>query len=190
MLMVYAYWIHPDQVQKTSGWMDSGKFDIAAKPEGFVPEDQLRRMLQAMLAERFKLMFHHDQKELPVYVLTVAKGGSKMKARMRGESWSWSPPGVPGQQPARTERCDRSVDFVLQTRVLDRPTIDETGLNGKFDFDLSWSPEGVRGDVRPADSDSPDLFTAIEKQLGLKLSARRGPVDVLVVDHAEKPDAN
>ncbi len=84
--------------------------------------------------------------------------------------------------------------FVLQARVLDRPVIDKTGLSGNFDFDLSWAPDetqfGGRGATMPADPDSPDLFTAMREQLGLDLRSMKGPVDVLVVDHAEKPDAN
>lgn len=190
MLMVYAYWIHPDQVQKTSGWMDSEKFDIVAKPERAVSQDQLRRMLQVMLTERFKLTFHHEQKELPIYTLTVAKGGSKMKARMPGDGGPgfrlvYQGNSLPGRNASISELI-----FVLQTRVLDRPVIDETSLNGRFDFDLSWSPDRLRGDTPPTDSDNPDLFTAVQNQLGLKLDSRRGPAEVLVVDHAEEPDAN
>src|SRR5262249_20715439 len=80
--------------------------------------------------------------------------------------------------------------FLLQTSLLDRPVIDGTGLTGNFDFDLSWSPAGLQSDTPSPDSDKPDLFTSMQTQLGLTLDSHRGPVDVLVVDHAEKPDAN
>lgn len=190
-LMVYAYWIHPDQVQKSSGWMDSQKFDIVAKPErGSVPEDQMRRMLQVMLAERFKLTFHHDRKDLPVYVLSVARDGPKMKARKPDDGGAGFRLVFQGNSlPGRNASISQLI-FALQTRILDRPVIDETGLSGNFDFDLAWSADAVRGDIAPTDSDNPDLFTATQKQLGLKLDSHRGPVEVLVIDHAEKPDAN
>ena len=191
LLMVYAYWIHPNQVAGSSGWMDSEKFDIVAKPEkAFLPQDQLRRMLQTMAADRFKLKFHHEQRELPVYVLTVAKGGPRMKARTPGD-------GGPGFRmvfqgnslPGRNASIAQMI-FVLQTRVVDRPVIDETGLSGSFDFDLAWSRDAVGDATGPADSDAPDFFTAMQKQLGLSLESRKAPVDVLVIDRAEKPDAN
>src|SRR5579863_6876795 len=77
-LMVFAYWIHPRQVLGAAGWMESDKFDIVAKPEGGqVPEEQLRKMLQILLADRFQLKFHHDMKQLPAYALVLAKNGSK-----------------------------------------------------------------------------------------------------------------
>lgn len=84
--------------------------------------------------------------------------------------------------------------FVLQAIVLDRPVLDKTGLAGNFDFDLSWAPNetqfGGRGGTMPADPDSPDIFTAVQEQLGLKLESQKDPVDVLMIDHAEKPSAN
>jgi uncharacterized protein (TIGR03435 family) len=190
-IMMYAYWIHPDQIQKASGWMESEKFDIVAKPEKSpMPEEQMRRMLQILLSERFKVNFHHEQKDLPVYALTVTKGGSKMKARMPGDGGAGPRLVFQGKSlPGRNVSIAQLI-FVLQTRALDKPVIDETGLSGNFDFNLAWSSDPVRGEVGPSDSDNPDLFTAIQQQLGLKLDSRRSPVDVLVIDHAEKPDAN
>ncbi len=84
-LMVYAYWIHPSQVIGTSGWMDSDKFDVTAKPEKPVPEEQLREMLQKMLADRFRLTWHRIEKQISAYELVVAKNGPKMKARTPGD---------------------------------------------------------------------------------------------------------
>lgn len=191
-LMVYAHWVHPNQVLGTSGWMDTQKFDIVAKPEkGFSSQDQLRQMLQALLADRFKLKYHRGQRELPAYALTLSKGGSKMKPRTPGD-------GGPGFRlvfqgnslPGRNASIAQMI-FVLQTRALDRPVIDQTGLTGNFDFNLSWSSDPVGGTRGAAtDSDSPDLFTAMQTQLGLKLESRRAPVEVVVIDQAQKPDAN
>jgi uncharacterized protein (TIGR03435 family) len=193
--MVYAYWIHPTQVLGATGWMDSDKFDVVAKPEGDqVPEDQLRKMLQTLLADRLQLKFHHEMKELQAYAFVVGKTGSKMKARTPGD-------GGPGFrlvfQGARLPGRNASIAqlaFVLQAIVLDRPVIDKTGLTGNFDFDLSWMPNetqfGGKGATMAADPDSPDIFTAVQEQLGLRLEAQRDPVDVLVIDRAEKPSAN
>ena len=200
-LMVYAYWIHPSQVLEAAGpmdsqkWMDSEKFDIVAKPEGdHVAEEQLRKMLQTLLADRFQLKFHHDRKQLPAYALVLGKDGSKMKARVPGD-------GGPGFrlvfQGARLPGRNASIAqlaFVLQAVVMDRPVLDQTGLTGNFDFDLAWTPNetqfGGRGGTMPADPNSPDIFTAVQEQLGLKLEPQKDPVDVLMIDHAQKPSAN
>jgi len=197
-LMVFAYWIHPSQVAGAAGWMDSDKFDIVAKPDenqaplgARVPDDVLRQMLQVLLADRFKLNFHHEMKQLPAYALVLGKNGPKMKARKPGD-------GGPGFrlvfQGARLPGRNATIGqlaFVLQARVLDRPVLDKTGLTGNFDFDLFWMPNetqfGGRGAAMPADSDSPDIFTAVQEQLGLKLEPQKGPVDVLMIDQAERP---
>jgi uncharacterized protein (TIGR03435 family) len=194
-LMVYGYWIHSSQVLGAPGWVDSEKFDIVAKPEGSpVPEEQLRKMLQALLSDRFQLKYHREMKQLPAYALTLGKNGSRMKARTPGD-------GGPGFrlvfQGARLPGRNASMAqlaFVLQAVVMDRPVIDKTGLMGNFDFDLSWSPTeaqfGGRGGNMPADPDSPDIFTAVQEQLGLKLESQKDPVDVLMIDYAEKPSPN
>jgi uncharacterized protein (TIGR03435 family) len=200
-LMVFAYWIHPSQVVGAAGWMDSDKFDIVAKPDesqvphgGFVPNDVLRQMLRVLLADRFKLKFHHEMKPLPVYALVLGKNGAKMKARTPGD-------GGPGFrlvfQGARLPGRNASIGqlaFVLQAQVLDRPVLDKTGLTGNFDFDLSWMPNeaqfGGKGAAIPADPDSPDIFTAVQEQLGLKLEPQKSPVDILMIDQADRPSSN
>jgi bla regulator protein blaR1 len=195
-MMVFAYWIHPSQVLGAAGWMESDKYDVVAKPEGSsqVPEEELREMLQALLADRFQLKLHHEMKELPAYVFVLGKNGSKMKARTPGD-------GGPGFrlvfQGARLPGRNASIAqlaFVLQAVVLDRPVLDKTGLTGNFDFDLAWTPNetqfGGKGATMPADPDSPDIFTAVQEQLGLRLESQKDPVDVLAIDHAEKPSAN
>jgi uncharacterized protein (TIGR03435 family) len=200
-LMVYAYWVHPNQVLGAAGWMDSDKFDIVAKPEasqvpagGRVPEDQLRQMLQVLLADRFQLKFHHDMRQLPAYALVLGKNGSKMKARMPGDGGPEFRLVFQGARlPGRNASIGQLV-YVLEARVLDRPVVDKTGLTGNFDFDLSWMPNetqfGGKGASIPADPDSPDIFTAMQEQLGLKLESQRDPVDVLMIDRAEKPSEN
>jgi uncharacterized protein (TIGR03435 family) len=155
-------------------------------------------MLQKLLADRSNLSFHRDKKELSVYAITVAKTGPKL-TKSEGD-----PNGLPGlffrglgNLPARNATM---ADFagVLQGAVLDRPVVDRTGLAGRYDFQLQWTPDrsqfiSMRVKV-PAPPDDPaappDLFTAIQQQLGLKLESAKAPVEVLVIDHVEKPTGN
>jgi uncharacterized protein (TIGR03435 family) len=182
-------------------WAETEKFDITAKPdiEGTPNDKQLKGMLQKLLAERFKLTFHHEKRELPVYVLSVAKSGNKMT---KEES---DPNGLPGLG-FRGKLGDLIVrnatmgDFtgLMQSVVLDRPVLDQTGITGRWDFTLLWSPDdsqfaGMGAKIPPpADNASapPNLYTAIQEQIGLKLDATKALADVLVVDKAEKPSDN
>jgi uncharacterized protein (TIGR03435 family) len=200
MLLTFAYGIHPKQVTGAPPWVDSEKFDISAQPdgEGQPNEKQWRAMLQKLLADRFKLSFHRDKKELAVYAILVDKNGSKLTKN------DTDPDGLPGLffrglgvLPARNATM---VDFagLLQSTVLDRPVIDQTGLTGRFDFTLTWTPDetqfGGLGIKVPPPPDNaaapPGLFTAVQEQLGLKLDSTKAPVDVLVVDRVEKPTEN
>jgi uncharacterized protein (TIGR03435 family) len=200
MLLTFAYGIHPKQVTGAPPWVDSEKYDISAQPDGEgQPNDkQWRTMLQKLLADRFKLSFHRDKKELAVYAILVDKNGSKLTKN------DTDPNGLPGLffrglgvLPARNATM---VDFagLLQSAVLDRPVIDQTGLAGRFDFTLTWTPDetqfGGLGIKIPPPPDNaaapPGLFTAVQEQLGLKLDSTKAPVDVLVVDRVEKPTEN
>lgn len=194
-LIGYAYWIHANQILGASGWMDSDKFEVVAKPDkGFVPEELRRRMLQTLLADRFRLKFHHDAKQLQAFVLSVAQNGSRMKARTPGDGGAgfrlmFQGATLPGRNASVAQLA-----WVLQAVVLDRPVVDKTGLTGNFDFDLFWSPNETQFDGRgahmTADPDSPDLFTALREQLGLRLVSQKLLVDVLVLDEAEKPGSD
>ena len=198
-LMTFAYGLHARQITSGPAWMESDKYDLEAKPdgEGQPNETQWKTMVQKLLADRFKLTFHHDKKELPVYAIVVGKTGSKL-TKSDGD-----PNGLPGLffrglgvLPARNATM---ADFagVMQTAVLDRPVVDQTGLTGRFDFMLTWTPDefqfgGLGAKVPPPldNATAPDLFTAMQQQLGLKLESTKAPVDVLVVDHVEKPTDN
>jgi uncharacterized protein (TIGR03435 family) len=154
-------------------------------------------MLRTFLADRFKLKFHREQKEFSIYALTIARNGPKLK---KGSE----PPS--GPRPLTFYLSSRAVRMlgqnasmaelasVFQQGALDRPVVDKTGLAGRFDFDLEWTPEesqfngaGLRG---TAESTQPELFTAIQQQLGLRLEATRGPIETLVIDHVERPSEN
>jgi uncharacterized protein (TIGR03435 family) len=155
-------------------------------------------MVQKLLADRFQLKFHKDTKELSAYLLTVAKGGQKMSAGSAD----------PNQLPALffrglgvlTVQNATMQDFagLMQTAVLDRPVVDQTELQGKWNFLLKWTPDesqfgGMGIKVSPptdAMDAPPPLFTAIQEQIGLKLEAGKAQVPVLVIDKAEQPSAH
>ncbi len=153
---------------------------------------QWRGMTQKLMADRFKLAFHREMKELPVYVLSV--GGTSLKLT-RGD-----PNGVPilhfgafGTLHA-TDATMADFTFYMQWTVLDRPVVDQTGLEGRFDFDLIWKPDdsqfaGLEAKVPPV-ADAPPLCTAIQEQIGLKLDGTRVPLEVFVIDHVERPSEN
>jgi uncharacterized protein (TIGR03435 family) len=198
-LISFAYGVHARQISGGPAWFTSDRFDIAAKPDGEgQPNDrQLKIMVQKLLAERFQLKFHKEQKELSVYAITVTKTGSKLT---KNES---DPNGLPGLGfrglGAMVVRNATLVDFAgtMQGAVLDRPVVDQTGLAGRYDFTLNWTPDefqftglGVKVPPPPDNAPNPDLFAAIQQQLGLKLESTKAPTDVLVIDRAEKPTGN
>jgi uncharacterized protein (TIGR03435 family) len=200
-LITFAYGLHPKQIVGGPSWLDSEKYDINAKPdvEGQPNDKQIKSMLQKLLTERFKLTFHKEKKELSAYSITVGKNGARL-TKSEGD-----PNGLPGLGfrglGKLVVRNATISDFagLMQTVVLDRPVVDQSGLAGRFDFTLDWTPEpsqfGGRGGQAPqpgADDPAapPDLFTAIVAQLGLKLDSAKLPVDVLVIDKVEKPSDN
>jgi uncharacterized protein (TIGR03435 family) len=226
MLIGMAYRVQPFQISGDSGWMDSDRFDIEAKPpEGFAqppmnPEDPAfqradevrRRMVQSLLADRFHLQVHRETKEMPVYALVIGKNGSKLKPSAPPPPDADAPgpkgPMGPGRRfqgmrmgRGELEAQSAAVAFLAQSlsNALGRTVIDETGLKGTFDFTLKWTPDESQGPMMrppgeaaapPPDASGPDIFTAIQEQLGLKLESKKGPVDILVIDHAEPPSAN
>jgi uncharacterized protein (TIGR03435 family) len=153
-------------------------------------------MLRQLLNERFRLVFHHAPKEFPVYALTIAKGGPKLKdsTTFPDATPEGSPPLVFALFPERATRsalCHyRGVASILQRSPLDRPVLDRTGLSGRYDFDLEFTPNETVWDgqiLRPQSAERPGLFTAIQQQLGLRLEATKGVVDALVIDTVERP---
>jgi uncharacterized protein (TIGR03435 family) len=200
-MISFAYGVHAKQVIGAPDWAATAKFDIDAKPDGEgAPSDkQWKGMLQKLIVERYKLTFHRAKKELSVYVLAVAKSGPKM-TKSAGD-----PNGLPGLF-FRGRLGDLHVnnanmgDFVglLQNAVLDRPVVDQTGLAGRWDFNLNWTPDdsqfsGMGAKIPPpADgaNQPPALYTAIQEQIGLKLDAAKAPADVMIIDHVEKPSEN
>jgi uncharacterized protein (TIGR03435 family) len=240
-LMVDAYGVKRYQISGGPNWLDSERFDVVAKvPEGATKE-QVKVMLQNLLAERFRLTLHRETKELAVYALVSGAKGPKLKESTVSEPAASSPPplspglekggmkiGPDGCPETAAMAAGRAGNFMMMTpngvclisngqtmeglarqlsNRFDRPVIDETGLQGTYDLRLRFDPSsmpGGRGDtVRmkdgpgPAGGDPaerigadveapPSIFDAIQKQLGLKLEAKKGPVDLVVIDHVEK----
>ena len=196
-LIVFSYGVHARQISGSPAWVESDKFDIQGKPEGGGRPDpnQFKTMLQKLLKDRFQLAFHRDQKQLTVYALTVGKNGPKLT---RSEAASPIPnlvPRGPGNLPARNATMGEFAGM-MQSH-LDRPVVDQTELQGRFDFQLQWTPDeytslGGPGDPPPPGGaeTQPDLFTAIQQQLGLKLESTKAQFDVLVIDKVEKPSEN
>lgn len=199
-LITFAYDVQQKQVVGGPDWMSTIKWDIDGQPDtpGAPNRDQLRGMFQKLLAERFQLTFHRDKKEMSAYLLTVAKTGSKMKVN------TGDPKGLPALffrgLGVLTVTNATMGDFagLMQTAVLDRPVVDQTGLTGKYDFLLKWTPDesqfGGMGIKVPPPSDAadapPPLLTALPDQTGLKLDSGKAEVGVLVLDKVEKPSDN
>ncbi len=199
-LIGFAYGIHARQVTGAPDWVGTEKYDVDGKPDGEgQPNDaQWKTMIEKLIADRFQLKFHHEKKELSVYALIVAKGGPKI-TKCDGD-----PNGPPallfrglGKLPVRNATM---ADFVsvMQRAVLDRPVVDQTGIEGRYDFVLDWTPDETQfaslGGVPPGLGDKadapPDLFTAIQQQAGLKLEPTKAMVGVMAVDRVAKPSAN
>jgi uncharacterized protein (TIGR03435 family) len=197
-LLALAYDLNPRTISGGPGWIETQHFDIEAVTPGNVrptrPEQM--QMLRALLVERFGLKFHRQEKEFAIYALSVAKGGPKLTPAAKPDD----PPQLFGVvYPGKMEVPAKSVtmdDFVamLQRATLDKPTVNRTGLTGKYDFDLTWAQDqsqyGGEVPAAPDDSQSPPLFTAMQEQLGLKLEATRGMVSAMVVDDAVKPQVD
>jgi uncharacterized protein (TIGR03435 family) len=161
--------------------------------------DQTRLMLQGVLADRFKLVAHMGTRQVPIYNLVVARGGPKLHVADPAGTYANGikmPDGslhgailverghIVGQQATLS-----SLLFVL-TDFSGRPVIDQTGLTAKYDFDLRWSPDERPADPAPSATSGPGLFTALEEQLGLKLEPANGPLNIVIVEHIEKPSEN
>jgi uncharacterized protein (TIGR03435 family) len=178
-LISLAYDVRPFQVNSESSWIDSERFDIdarAATPAD--PADVRRKIvegLKSLLADRFQLVLHSETKEQAVYLLLVNKGGSKLQE-------STEPTGLIRRMGRGTINGHAVAIRMLAINLsneLGRGVIDQTGLAGKYDFELKWG-----------DPDGPSIFTALQEQLGLHLESGKGPVEVLVIDRAARPSKN
>jgi len=187
-LVRYAYDVKSYQVSGGPNWATSDRWDIGAKGEGegVLRPDQVRKMIQALLADRFHVQLRRETKQTPVYALVVAgKAGPKLKE---------SAPDAAGGLNVSLDRTTQitatkaSIEQLVGqlTGDLDRPVVDKTGLTGSYDFKLKWAPDSSA----VTDLDAPSIFTALQEQLGLKLESATAPIEVLVIDRLEKPSEN
>ncbi len=237
-LIGMAYGVEDFLISGGPPWLDSERYDIDAKAEASsegdmrkmsdeqmeAEMDRRKLMIQALLADRFKLTLHKDSKEFPIYALVIAKNGPKLKAATAEELAPPEPPDPKnppkpdskgmfktrgrGLRMGRGELIGQGaqISFLADglSNQLGRTVLDQTGLKGNYDFELKWTPDESQGQMfkgpggpggpgdgpPPPDPNGPSIFTAIQEQLGLKLETKKGPVEVLVIDHAEKASEN
>jgi uncharacterized protein (TIGR03435 family) len=185
-------------------WLSAARVDINARVPPGATRDQYRLMLQNLLAERFKLALHHETREIPIYEMTIAKNGPKLKDSPADPDasdpglqppprWSSPPPGAAGIGGAMNAP-KKPMEWLtaMLSGMLGRPVTDATGLKGKYDIQLRWGASGLNASVAPdnpgagAVESEPPLAQAVEEQLGLKLTPKKAPFDVLAIDHIEK----
>lgn len=218
-LIQQAYEVRDFQISGGPGWLDTERYDITAKGQTGVSEDDVRKMTKeqlrrlekqfllearSLLADRFQLKVHQDTKELPVFALVIAKGGAKLRLTPGGGDASEGMNGLTmkrneaGQWELTGHGVPASLVKIL-SRQVGRTVVDRTGLTGDYDFKITFSPDigqrppdpgGEGGSRQLADAEVPSIFTALQQQLGLRLDAQKAPVEVVVIDSVQKPSAN
>jgi bla regulator protein blaR1 len=196
-LLMTAYNVQGFRIVGGPAWVESQRWDVQATHEGVTSVEQIRQMLVTLVTDRFHLQTHRDRRTLPTYELVVERSGSKVPTTKDGNATP-----LVRVMPGSLQLTNAtSATFASQlSYAVARSVLDKTHLNGRFDFTLEWAPlagedggpttAGLPPDAnepRHSASDSASIFTAIREQLGLRLKAARGPVDVLVIDHVEKP---
>ncbi len=204
-LIQFAYSLPESQILGGPPWLDTIMFDIDAKSDPSVdaqlhalPTEQATHqkqlMVQALLADRFHLKTHQETRQLPVFALVVAKGGPKFKpSDINGTSIGTST-GTVGSR-IHVQGSDNTIELLAReiAQQLGRVVVDKTGIDARYDLTLHWTPDDrptptLNG--APDPNAPPNIYTAIQEQLGLKLSPTKGPVPVLVIDHIERPSPN
>ena len=193
-LIESAYSVKEYQILDAPGWMSSERWNLEGELTQPVSMFSYPQLLQPVLADRYHLKIRRETRAMPIYSLVIAKGGLKLKLAAKDAKQ-----GTRYGNMIVCERYDiRRLAFDL-TGNLNMPVVDKTGLTGIYDMNLKWTPDPARpafGDVRdPAELPAPDpsrpeIFTAIKEQLGLELKAEKGPVDVIVIEHADRPTPN
>jgi uncharacterized protein (TIGR03435 family) len=203
-LISFAYGLHARQIIGAPDWFGTDLFDIDGTPdaEGQPNSAQFREMMQKLLADRFQLKFHHEQRELSVYIITIAAGGPKIEKSdipiSQGQGFFFRGFGDLNV----TNNTITEFAHGMQGAVMDKPVVDHTGLTDRYNFHLKWTPDdsqfgqfrGTGSPAPPPAGDNPNappsLYTAMPEQIGLKIEAGKAMDDVIVIDHVEKPSAN
>jgi uncharacterized protein (TIGR03435 family) len=186
-LLAFAYDLKGFQITGGPEWVKSEHWDITAKAEGdaVLTEKQVKQMTQTLLAERYALKLHRATAELPVYLLSVAKGGPKLKESSPDARYLLN---IRGGRTMEITATKSSIPHLVDqlSGNLDRPVLDKTGLTGNYDYKMEWATDPAS----EADSNAPSIFTAAQEELGLKLEPKKAPVEVLVIDQVTKPSEN
>lgn len=194
-LIQFAYGLHPRQLAGSPEWTESNKYDVVGLASGNAEpaEREWMKMMANLITERFHLRFHTEKRELAAYAITVDKDGPKLEPT-DGAADSFPSLGFRGRgQLIARNASIGDLAWELQSAVLDRPVVDQTQLSKRFHFTLSWTPDEFQtsalAGADPSDGDvPPNLFTALRNQLGLRLTATKSNVEVMVVDQVQLPD--
>ena len=209
-LMARAYGVEHSRISGGPSWLLSDRFDVIAKLPTGTPRGQIPLMLQTLLSERFRLIVRRESRMTRVYALVPAKGGPRLKRSATESSPAPGGPPMLSSAPlmmgsngalgiccgkARLNRVSMGHFAALLSAETDRPVQDETGIQGEYDVSLDWTPDIVgpqpgRETVETPSPTGPSIYTAVQEQLGLKLEPRNAPLEYLVIEHVEKPDAN
>ncbi|HJT90275.1 MAG TPA: TIGR03435 family protein [Bryobacteraceae bacterium] len=215
-MILFAYDLKDFQVSGGPAWIRSERFDITAEAEKDPGRDGMRAMLQTLLEDRFHFKYRRETKDLPVYALVVSKSGKLHESEGEcGPRPAVLPPPEPGKPPATPcggfmvspgnlsgnhSGMDQLTNVL--SRFVGRIVLDKTGLTGKYDINLQWTP--VPGEIQlppgapppgaiplpPVDPNGPSIYAALPEQLGLKLESQKAPVETMVIDHIEEPSEN
>ena len=194
--ITFAYDVHEQQVSGGPAWKSTDRFEIVIKPDtpGQPNPRQVRRLIQRVLTERFQLAFHTEKREVSVYAITqLPNVPLKMTAAAPGSNLPTLRYPQAGLLPARNATLSELAQS-LQTAVMDRPVINLTKIEGRYDFTLDWMPDETQfatfGRVNVPDTGKPNIYEAFREQLGLRLEATRAPAAIIVIDKVEKPSEN
>ena len=194
MLVGEAYHVYEFQISGGPKWISTDRYDIEAKAAGETQpsERQLREMLRQLLADRFKLAVRRETKEAPVYVMEVGKGGPKFQVSKDSDA----PPEFRVFQRRQITAARAPLSYLVEALsfLVGRPVVDRTGLDGKYDYKLEWTPDEtqMRSDEAPpqVEGNVPSLASAVQEQMGLRLQSQKGPVEMIVIETAEKASVN
>lgn len=205
-LLRTAFRVQDFQVVGAPGWLAAKRYDISARADGTPPPSQ-QILVQALLKDRFKLAVHNETRESDVFALVLAKTDGRLGSQLVKSDFDCdtylNTPRSPAELARNGIRCaarsntgsfsGKAIPIGQLAAVLSyfmgRPVTDKTGLAGRFDVELTWTPDSARV-AAPGDTSGPSLTTAIQEELGLKLVSEKGPVNMLIVDHVEEPSAN
>ena len=192
-----TYQLQDDQIHGGPEWISTERFDIMATAKADTPLPQLGPMLKALLVERFKLAVHSEHRELPIFALVSLRGNGRRAPGLRETACPALDVDLNQPQPQRCVNISYgrgrltlrgmplSQLLPFLGPAVNRTIVDQTGLDGRYDIDLTWTPE-----LSPTAPEAVSIFTALQEQLGLKLESAQGPVEVLVIDHVERPAEN